>query len=296
MLVYGSLKVWPIQMPQPSLAVLNDPYGNLSPFTMFWALLGSNLVFQAACGAAEILIGILLLVRRTALFGALCAAAFMGNIVLFDLCFDVPVKLYSLSLLLVAILLIAPETKPLLGFFWQRTPSAPAPFWLPGEQQSPRLTLILEISIVALLGISALTSHHHQFAVEQAHRSNPSPLMGRWHIDRVTWPDGSLHPLLSGDALPMNDLYLEPSGRVNLRAGDDTLWSGGDYDTSTLSMAPDRNHLLHYRVQLPDSTHTVLLPQSAADPQVSLTRVPLPAHYPLYERGFHWINEWGFER
>jgi hypothetical protein len=29
---------------------------------------------------------------------------------------------------------------------------------------------------------------------------------------------------------------------------------------------------------------------------LTLSRVPLPAHYPLLERGFHWVNEWGLER
>jgi hypothetical protein len=31
-------------------------------------------------------------------------------------------------------------------------------------------------------------------------------------------------------------------------------------------------------------------------PILALTRVPLPTKYPLQERGFHWVNEWGLER
>jgi hypothetical protein len=26
---------------------------------------------------------------------------------------------------------------------------------------------------------------------------------------------------------------------------------------------------------------------------VSFTRIPLPAHYPLLDRGFHFVNQWG---
>jgi hypothetical protein len=29
---------------------------------------------------------------------------------------------------------------------------------------------------------------------------------------------------------------------------------------------------------------------------ISFTRTPTMAHYPLLERGFHWVNQWGYER
>jgi hypothetical protein len=29
---------------------------------------------------------------------------------------------------------------------------------------------------------------------------------------------------------------------------------------------------------------------------LALVRVPVPMHYPLLDRGFHWVNEWGLER
>jgi len=29
---------------------------------------------------------------------------------------------------------------------------------------------------------------------------------------------------------------------------------------------------------------------------LTLVRVPLPSHYPLQDRGFHFVNEWGLER
>ena len=29
---------------------------------------------------------------------------------------------------------------------------------------------------------------------------------------------------------------------------------------------------------------------------LTLTRIPLSSYYPLRDRGFHWVNEWGLER
>jgi hypothetical protein len=62
---------------------------------------------------------------------------------------------------------------------------------------------------------------------------------------------------------------------------------------------------------MPDASHLVLVstapktdPKSKPDPKakpfvaetVTLTRTPVPTHYPLLDRGFHWVNEWGLER
>jgi hypothetical protein len=61
MVTYGWAKVFPFQMPPPSLAVLNEPVGNLSPMTLLWNLIGLNPVYEIICGSAELLGGILLL-------------------------------------------------------------------------------------------------------------------------------------------------------------------------------------------------------------------------------------------
>jgi hypothetical protein len=35
---------------------------------------------------------------------------------------------------------------------------------------------------------------------------------------------------------------------------------------------------------------------ASADGTLHLSHIPLPSHYPLLDRGFHLINEWGPER
>ena len=47
----------------------------------------------------------------------------------------------------------------------------------------------------------------------------------------------------------------------------------------------------------PDPQHKLERPVAQFSPAVlTLTRIPTPAHYPLLERGFHFINEWRYER
>jgi hypothetical protein len=80
MIGYGLAKVFPLQMPPPSVAVLTEPAGNMAPMTFLWNLIGLNPVYEIICGSAEALGGILLLYRRTALAGALFSTFVITNV------------------------------------------------------------------------------------------------------------------------------------------------------------------------------------------------------------------------
>jgi len=119
LLGYGLNKVFPLQMPPPTLAVLNEPLGQSSPMTLLWTMLGLNPFYESVCGIAEMSAGILLLFRRTALAGGLLAGFVLCNVLLYNLFFDVPVKLYAAHLVLFSIAVVVPDTRALLDFFWR---------------------------------------------------------------------------------------------------------------------------------------------------------------------------------
>jgi len=118
LLKYGFIKVFPIQFGPPPLAVLNEPVGNSSVTTLFWSVYGLNPTFVMTLGWTEVVAGLLLLFRKTAFAGAVLALGVMANVALLNLSFDVPVKLYSLSLVAMSLVLLAPEfgllARPLL--------------------------------------------------------------------------------------------------------------------------------------------------------------------------------------
>lgn len=116
MLLYGFSKVFPLQMAPISIAILNEPVGNMSPMTMLWALIGLHPLYEVVCGAAEVIGGVLILFRRTALLGALVSAFVMTNVALYNFFFDVPVKIFSLELLLACLYLAVPDLKALWFF------------------------------------------------------------------------------------------------------------------------------------------------------------------------------------
>jgi hypothetical protein len=299
---YASIKVFPIQIESPSLAVLNERVGDTSPMTMLWTLLGMNHTYELVCGLVELAAVVLLFYRRTALAGAILALVIMANIVLFDVFFDVPVRLYAGNLLLMTLVLIAPDTPALLRFFWTHRPAAPAATWT--LSASPRwlrvAAMVFEI-VLALTSIKLFTYSYHQTRGELAGERHPAVLSGQWHIDTSLAADGRQPlPLLSGSGSPQTDLFLEPSGRVNLRSADRRLWGGGRYSSSQheLTLVSAMRALLPYTITQPDDTHLILTPAPglAGYPTLTLTRVPLPRSYPLYERKPQLVEEWGFER
>ena len=113
---YGLAKVFWTQFPPPDGESLLRAYGDSSPMGLLWTFMGYSYGYNLFTGIVECL-GVLLFWRRTALLGALVAAATMTQVFVLNLCFDVPVKLYSLHLLLMAVWLTLPDLRRLADFF-----------------------------------------------------------------------------------------------------------------------------------------------------------------------------------
>ncbi len=111
LLIYGWTKLIPAQFPVPGPDRLIVPYGESSPMGLLWAFMGASTAYQMMAGFAELLAGLLLFWRRSALTGALLAALVLGNVVALNYCYDVPVKLFSSHLLVLAIFILAPDLR-----------------------------------------------------------------------------------------------------------------------------------------------------------------------------------------
>ena len=300
MVIYGMLKLFPNQMGPPSLAVLNEPLGNTSPMTLLWTLVGLHPLYESIAGATELLCGVLVLFRRTALLGALLTAFVMSNVALYNFFFDVPVKLFATHLLLMAVVFIVPDAPALFHFFWRHTAFTPLAGNSPFTTQKARRIETFALAawlVLAIAGRAAILAP--LTARENALIAHPSPLTGIWHLDSAT------QSYITADGYPLTDISLEPNGRAMLRATDTALYRAVafyDADRHTLELQPiGLTQSTTYSVAQPDARHLVLTPLRSAGVTgsfgtLTLTRVPTPEHYPLLERGFHWVNEWGLER
>src|SRR6476469_4183265 len=115
-LSYGIIKLFRLQMPFPSMSQLATPLGDLLPMRFSWLFIGYSDQYQFFSGAMETIAGLLLLNRRTVTAGLFAATGAFLNVVMINLSYDVPVKLYSSHLLFACLFLLALDAPRLLRF------------------------------------------------------------------------------------------------------------------------------------------------------------------------------------
>jgi hypothetical protein len=149
---YALAKIIPTQFIQLSDRQLAETYGQSSPMALLWNFMGFSTAYTVFAGCSELLPAILLVFRRTALLGSLLSFAVLMNVVALNFCYDVPVKLLSLNLLVLSAFLLLPEARRLLRIFVFNLPVSPSNLrepWL-GNQRTRRIALSLKIVVLGI--------------------------------------------------------------------------------------------------------------------------------------------------
>ena len=297
MVLYGTAKVIPSQFPPPSLSKLMLPFGEQSPMGLLWSFMGASKAYMAFTGLAEMTAGILLTMRRTMLLGALIAVGVMSNVVMLNFCYDVPVKLYSSHLLLMALFLAAPHAKRLADFFLFNRVAQPKelPRLLP-EHWSRVAVPALRTAVVVIYTGAML------FYVWENYESNfvyyPKPAFhGVWNVEEFV-VDGQPRPPLLSDAARWRSVIFDYStltvrgmddARTRFRAKIDMAKKQIDIS----SMTPKKKAVLTF-LQPRSSTLVLQGLVDGKSVRATLQRVDKP--FLLTSRGFHWINEYSMNR
>lgn len=300
MFLYGFAKVIPLQMPFPYLARLLEPYGNFSPMGVLWSSIGSSHSYEIFAGCAETLGGILLLAPRTATLGALVCLADMIQVFMLNMTYDVPVKLFSFHLILFSLFLLAPDAKRLMGFFFtERTigPSRQAPLFC--SVRANRWAVGIQVAFgLYLIGMGIYSGVD---AWKRYGGARPKPVLyGIWNVDEMS-VDGQLRPALFTDHDRWRRVIFDFSTFTSFQRPDDTFTGFGSAiaekeSTLTLTKPADKNWKasFHYDRPAPDQ---LVLNGSMDGHQVQMKLKLLDRDkFVLVNRGFHWINEYPFQR
>ena len=182
MILFGISKVIPVQMPAPELSTYLLRVGELSPARMLSTFLGYSPAYQRFTGLAELLGGVLLLARRTTLLGALISAANLVMACALALCYGAPWKLPSFLLLLMAVLLIAPDLRRLADLLVFDRAVEPVE---ETRSRFDRLVPLLGLAVIVWSSVSAIREYR------QLDRPTPpiSPMYGVWNVEEgpETW-------------------------------------------------------------------------------------------------------------
>ncbi|ANH81432.1 hypothetical protein A8C56_10970 [Niabella ginsenosidivorans] len=100
MIGWGLKKAFPMQMVFPTIGMLNTPFGDMAEKKLYWSHVGVSFNYTIFLGFAEIIPGLLLLHRKTAVLGGALAAVVCFNIALANHAYDagvaVPAAYFSI--------------------------------------------------------------------------------------------------------------------------------------------------------------------------------------------------------
>jgi len=116
MFEYGMTKLIPTQFPS---VAQHSGHTRGKPVLqgMLWTSVGAATGYEIFTGCAELLAGVLLIVPRTALLGAIICLADMTQVFLLNMSYDIGVKMISFHLILVTCFFLAPDARRLADLF-----------------------------------------------------------------------------------------------------------------------------------------------------------------------------------
>jgi hypothetical protein len=306
MIAYGAIKVIKSQFPDPYLYRLLEPFGSASPMGLLWTFMGYSAPYNTFAGAAEMSAGILLALRRTSTLGALLAVAVLGNIVMLNFSYDVPVKLFSLHLLAMAAFLLLPDLGRLTRVLLLNQPVPAMPVrplfsvpWLNAVSKVLGVLLVTMATILSLRQARGARSSYGDLAPKV-------PLHGIYEVTAFA-RNGDTIPPLTSDSARWRRLVLDQRNTITMM--NDSIWRfEAEVDTAngTITLTPRRDtgdrfveessarFTLAY--QRPDADRLTLAGVMQGDTIWAAMVRRNEKEFLLLQRGFHWISEYPYNR
>jgi uncharacterized membrane protein YphA (DoxX/SURF4 family) len=279
LLSYGSVKLLQTQFPPPSPSQLLERVGDESPMGLLWTFMGASTAYNVFAGLGEAVPGLLLFFRRTTTLGALLAAAVMSNVVMLNMAYDVPVKIYSSQLLLYAAFLALPDARRLANVLVLNRPAPAAPGRAPFQKRwlvwGHRLARVFMVGFVVY---TCASQAHEGWKTYGAGKAAPKSDASRW-LSVAFEGDGSVRIGRGNEERTWYKTDGEPSkeGFVLQEQKDDEA-TGPKIPVSYTR--PDAEHLTLEGTFDGVRVHAELVKKK----------------FELLNRGFHWVNEAPYNR
>jgi uncharacterized membrane protein YphA (DoxX/SURF4 family) len=300
MFLYGMDKVIPLQMPFPALTRLVEPYGNFSPMGVLWASIGASPTNEVFAGGAEMLAGLLMIIPRTTVLGALVCLADMTQVFTLNMTYDVPVKILSSHLLLMSAFLLAPDFRRLADFFLrERATDAPAMWPLFRTQRANRIALVAQIVFGAWLLAWNVNNDLNMWYKTGGGRVKP-PLYGIWNVEQMSI-DGTVRSPLVTDYGRWRRVIFDVPDRVSFQRMDESIANfpaslNASAKTLTLSKTDDKKWKAHFTFAR-DAQDRMTLDGDMDGHKIDMRLALVDRNgFLLVNRGFSWVQDYPFNR
>ena len=307
-LSYGIIKLFALQMPFPSLSQLSTPLGDLLPMRFSWLFIGYSFQYQFFSGLMETLAGVLLLFRRTVTLGLFAAAGAFLNVVMINLSYDVPVKLFASHLLFACIFLLLWDSRRLFRFLVLNKPAGAStayePYftsaWLRWAGRATKVVLVFIILIFPLRD-----GWRRYQSITNDSNTAVEPFGIAIYDVRTFARNGDTIPLTAPEAVRWRDVIFDSRNSGSIGTTDTLFWqryrrgyfrfnANPEAQTAFVwkgSFAFDSTYLFTMRYEQPD-TATLLVWAEIGEDSVFAELVKKERHFQLAERQFHWLSEY----
>jgi hypothetical protein len=317
-------KFFKMQFPDLGLYTLTEPVGNLSPMSLAWAFFGYSYSYNIFIGIAESA-ALLLLFRRTMVFGAILTLVTLGNVMAVNFSYDVHAKMYPTALFAMTFFLLLPYINRLIRFFFTNQATSLPPIqapvfkkgWMNNSKNAFKFLLIAYFTFFSVKDylISKQRKNSKEMSKSQSEISgifdvksfvvNKDTLSNasqqRWNqivIDgsrgRIRfWGDSVVHMFVSaGDRELL--VYKNPK---HLSANEQEIFNEYGFSQRTTmnvdSILVARQVMSKFQFMLADSA-TLMLNGTIDHNSVSITakkRLVKIKDFRLIKNGFHWVTE-----
>ena len=300
MVSYGMVKAFPMQMPYPSLQRLVEPFGHFSPMGVLWYSVGASPAYERFCGFAELVGGVFLFIPQLAMLGALVTLADTVQIFTLNMTYDVPVKLFSFHLILMSLLLLAPEAKRLMRVLVLNKTAHPST--QPPLVRGPRARQII-FALQLVIGVSIVGMNLYNARQSWTRFGGGAPksvLYGVWDVHEMR-VDGVVRAGLIGDYGRWRRLIFNSPTNMSFQRMDDTFQGYAakideGVKTLTLTSAADKNWTATFAIERPETGRMILDGQMDGRKVRFDLRLFDREKFLLVSRGFNWIQERPFNR
>lgn len=246
-IAYGFIKIFPLQSPWPSISNLNTAYGDFNRWKLFALSLGIVPSYESFLGFVEVILGLLLLYRKTAPLSAFIILVFTGNVFVSNIAYEGGETVYSLYLISLALFLLSFDLQRIIRLLILQKPTSPnrfQPSFLLPWQQYGRLALktVFILFFVVLYGVKTGTGYYadrYQYPTSKG-LSVASP--GIYHvkefrINNDTIPYSTTHPVR------WQDVVFEEWNTISIRSNRPVIIDSTNTD-QVLRNEQERNYEL----------------------------------------------------
>lgn len=301
---YGIDKLFLMQMPSPSQSQLATPLGDLLPMRFSWLFIGYSGPYEFFSGCLEVLAGTFLLFRKTITLGLFIATGVFLNVMMLNLCYDIPVKIYSIILEAMCLYLLICDSKRLISFFLVNKGAAVNSLYEISIRKKWIHVARIITKIAFIILFPALSTYNLWQAKKENDSTNTSKIFneGIYNV-RTFVVNKDTIPALITDTLRWQNIIFEKGNYGSIQTADTLFreryhraYFSFEKDTTqqnTIGIYKsfgDSAYLFTMQYKFTDSNHIMLWSKIRND-SLYVELEKSNRHFQLAEKQFHWLSE-----